>query len=434
MKRTKQSRPRYNLEPCTNDKGNANIYLVYRYNRADSGYQNRLKYSIREKVKVLDWIGSPTYRANPNYEIYEELNEKLGLIYNAALKVTKERPEIPPQDFKDELDYLLGYKRKPKTTAEMSFIEYFKDFIRHSENHDRTIQKYNGVYNHLVKYTTEKKIDPSFDDITGDFAKEFRNWIYKKYKSSANTTAKHSTVIKQVMRDAELKGLHTNLKYKLIESKRTKTSKHYLTLSELDKISKHVFDNDEDQKLEKVRDIFLIACYTGLRYSDFSVLKKENIIESEGIKMIDIEQYKGRAQRDDSQILIPILPDLDKILTKYNYEVPKAYTSQKMNAFIKEILEDAKINRIVKHYSSVAGKQTESNVPVWSKTTNHTARYTFIDIMLNEYNIHPTHLAKITGQTLDVLLGYERGAKDRNAKKVYNQVIEKIKSSKLKAV
>ena len=171
-----------------------------------------------------------------------------------------------------------------------------------------------------------------------------------------------------------------------------------------------------------------------MRYSDFSVLQKENIKELEGIKMIDIEQYKGRDKRNDSQILIPVLPDLDQILKKYDYDIPKAYSSQKMNKFIKDILKAAKIIRVVKHYSSFSGKQIESNVPVWSKTTNHTARYTFIDMMLNEYDINATHLSKITGQTLDVLLGYERGAKDRNAKKVYNQVIEKIQSSKLKVV
>ena len=217
MRRSKQSRPRFNLEPCSNDAGNANIYLVYRYNRNDESYQNRLKYSIREKVKIKDWIGSPTYRANQNYEIYDDLNEKLSTIYSAALNIVKEQPEITIQNFKDELDYLLEYKRRPKKKSEMTFLEYFKDFIRHSDNHDRTIQKYNGVYNHLDKYTKEKNINPSFEDITGDFAKEFRDWIYTKYQSSANTTAKHSTVIKQVMKDAELKGYHNNLRYKLIE-------------------------------------------------------------------------------------------------------------------------------------------------------------------------------------------------------------------------
>ena len=49
----------------------------------------------------------------------------------------------------------------------------------------------------------------------------------------------------------------------------------YLNLEELERI--RGLDLTQKPSLERVRDLFLIGCYTGLRYSDFTNIKPENI-------------------------------------------------------------------------------------------------------------------------------------------------------------
>lgn len=48
-----------------------------------------------------------------------------------------------------------------------------------------------------------------------------------------------------------------------------------LTQNELDEIA--ALDLSSNPRLDKVRDRFLIACYTGLRFSDFMKLNKNHI-------------------------------------------------------------------------------------------------------------------------------------------------------------
>jgi hypothetical protein len=54
----------------------------------------------------------------------------------------------------------------------------------------------------------------------------------------------------------------------------------YLTAQEILKLYR--YDLSMCSRLEKVRDLFVFGCYTGLRYSDYSNIKPENIIEIEG--------------------------------------------------------------------------------------------------------------------------------------------------------
>ena len=84
---------------------------------------------------------------------------------------------------------------------------------------------------------------------------------------------------------------------------------------------------------EQVRDVFLIGCFTALRYSDYSRIKKENIgYTNSGTKVIRIKQEKTAGT-----VVIPILDErLEALLKKYDYNVPEVL-DQSLNRTIKEI-------------------------------------------------------------------------------------------------
>ncbi|MBD5194017.1 MAG: tyrosine-type recombinase/integrase [Bacteroidales bacterium] len=87
---------------------------------------------------------------------------------------------------------------------------------------------------------------------------------------------------------------------------------------------------------EQVRDLFLIACYTALRYSDFSKIKKGCIgYTSSKTHVIRLSQ-----QKTQKPVVIPILnEELVALLEKYDYNAPDV-CEQIINRYIKEICQE----------------------------------------------------------------------------------------------
>ncbi len=84
--------------------------------------------------------------------------------------------------------------------------------------------------------------------------------------------------------------------------------------------------------------MFLIGCYTGLRYSDYSTISSANIQKIEGVEAI-----VKVSKKTDTRIIIPIHPVVSKILKKYNGVLPTAPSNQKTNDGIKFICDYAGI-------------------------------------------------------------------------------------------
>lgn len=82
----------------------------------------------------------------------------------------------------------------------------------------------------------------------------------------------------------------------------------------------------------------MVGCYTAQRFSDYSTINEGNIrtLES-GQLVIDLKQ-----QKTGNHVIIPVRPELQAILDKYENRLPKSY-EQKVNKFIKEIAREAGI-------------------------------------------------------------------------------------------
>lgn len=437
-RRNKTSKPRFNLDGSPKSKENQLIFLVYRYK--PEGHEKRimLKYSTGIKTKRKYW-DTPTQRIKHSITLdsnyVDQSNKHLFLLESAATRIFKENNSISINNFKKELDYDTGVLARPKSKKDIGLLEYTLGFIQRSDNHELTILKYQTAYNHLSKFEEYRESLITFDEINAEFADSFKEYLYKNTNVKSQTTvSKLIQNLKAFVNDAYENGYHSNTKYQSSKFtvSRAPSTKHFLEWEDLQLL--HKYDFGDNHRLTKTRDIWLVAAYSGLRYSDFSRLNPEHFIEEKGVKMIQLNTYKGRTTKDDTEVVIPVIPELDAILTKYNYQLPAAYSSQKMNTYIKEACELAGINRTVITKRNIRGKSLEESTPLYSHVTNHTARYTFINIMINEFDIPPQDLMKITGQNLKVMMGYERGDKKKNAIKVYAKLIEALNHRKLKVV
>ena len=120
----------------------------------------------------------------------------------------------------------------------------------------------------------------------------------------------------------------------------------YLIMEDIERLEKLELDSEF---LERTKNIFLFACYTGLAYSDIQQLKKDNIIlENDGTFHIN----KPR-QKTGVISIIPLLAPAQRILKKYSltddlrdfmWYVP---SNQKLNKNLKTIAAYAKIDKLL---------------------------------------------------------------------------------------
>ena len=110
-----------------------------------------------------------------------------------------------------------------------------------------------------------------------------------------------------------------------------KVKKDPLTLEEVRRIRTKELGSE---RVENIRDLFILQCYTGLAFRDMSCLSEKDIrIDKDGKEWIVKERIKTGVPA-----FIPILPVVKEILVKYNYHLP-TLTNQKYNSYLKEIQE-----------------------------------------------------------------------------------------------
>ncbi len=200
-----------------------------------------------------------------------------------------------------------------------------------------TIKNYKGFIIRFDEFCKAKRKRFDFGDIDLKFYDDFVAWFTAK-DYSINTIGRHVKELKIIMRAAREEGLHDN---GMIESRKFRVltadvENIYLTESEIRAIAD--LDLSGNRHKDVARDVFLVGCYTAQRFSDYSTINEGNIrtLES-GQRVIDLKQ-----QKTGNHVVIPIRPELQAILDKYENRLPKSY-EQKVNKFIKEVAREAGI-------------------------------------------------------------------------------------------
>ena len=295
-------------------------------------------------------------------------------------------------------------------TVETDFYVFIEKFIKKSEAHksEGTIKNYNNTKNYIYSFdevrnqrTTFENINLDwYDDFTG-YLKEPRIIMYKRGNSvkevnmppqSLNTIGRNIKNIKAFLNAAKERGIKINSE---VSSKRFKvdsfeTDKIYLTIDELDKIRE--LELNDNGRLEAVRDMFIVAAYTALRFSDFTQLKPANIHESKFGKFI-----KLRMAKTGNTVSIPLHPYAEKILLKYNFKMP-TISNQKFNDYIKEVGMLANINNDVVLRVSKGNNTYDSTFKKWQKLSSHVGRRSGATNMYKA-GIPEHTIMKITGHT-----------------------------------
>ena len=383
---------KFNLET----KGNVTyIHLVFRYQAG------RLKRATGEQINPKFW-DTEAQRAvldkrHPTQHV--QTNDVLDSLAAVVIQIYRDfnLGAISIPDFQKEIDYRMEYKARPTSNAPNApaLIDFIQAFINEKKVQPRGTWKILQTVFGLLKSYSEERAGGQLTYGSFDFAffSDFKAWLFAApRRHSANYAAKVVSVVRQFLREAQRRGYHSKTDYQGFTVKRVKTTKIALSFEELEALFR--LDLSGNQRLEKVRDLFLIGAYTGLRFSDFTRIRPEHIEETEGKTILNIT-----TQKTGEQVSIPLLPIPLVLLRKYNFEAPKI-SNQKMNDYLKELGQLAGMTGKMIVTGSKGGKREDLTAEKWEKLTTHVARRSFATNFYRD-GVPAVVLMKITGHATE---------------------------------
>jgi integrase len=246
----------------------------------------------------------------------------------------------------------------------------------------------------LTEYFGQKQ--PTFDDIDYAFCEDFIEWMSAK-DLCANTRGSHIKFVKAAMNEALKNKLHSNEDFRTFRKEMEQVDAVYLTNEEVTKIAELPLCGVH----AVARDIFIIGCHTGMRFSDYSRLSADDI--SDGV--IHLITQKCKIPVD-----IPAHPRVLEIMNKYGGVLP-SITPQRFNMYIKDVCKEAGINDSILIRKS--GKHIRCEK--WELVSSHTARRTGLTNMYKA-GIPTYRCMMISGhKTEQVFLTYLRITQQENA-------------------
>ena len=291
-----------------------------------------------------------------------------------------------------------------------AFDEFVRDCGRQNDWTDSTYEKFAAVKNHLMNFR---------DGLTFDFFDEKGLNDYVTYlrdvKEMRNSTiGKQLSFLKWFLRWAFKKGVHQNNAYDSYKPKLKSTQKKiiFLTWNELNRLREFKIPSNK-QALERVRDVFLFQCFTGLRYSDVFNLRRSDI-KGDHIEVTTV--------KTSDSLIIELNKHSKAILDKYkdvSFEDDKVLpviTNQKMNDYLKELAELAAIDEPVRQTYYRGNERIDEVTPKYALLGTHAGRRTFICNAL-ALGIPPQVVMKWTGHS------------DYKAMKPYIDIADDIKAN-----
>ena len=202
------------------------------------------------------------------------------------------------------------------------------------------------------------------DEVDREFCIDFINYLRTEYKTKKGqnialiTAWTHCAAFRMTLNEAVRQGVLSESPWNKLEAtdkiREPESKREYLTISEVKKLA------DTPFVYEYVRQIFLFACFTGIRPVDIERLKWKDIFsDGEQARMSLVQEKTGEA------LYIPLSKQAQKWLPE---------RGQSDEIVFKEIKNRYRVNEHLKIWAATAG--------ITKDVTLYTARHTFATMMI----------------------------------------------------
>lgn len=308
--------------------------------------------------------------------------------------------------------------QKPKELPSF-LIPFMEEQLKTKVCSDNTKSNIKSLISKLKGFEIHRSSKIELSEINFDFSEEL-NEYFNLEEYAPSTIERDFRAIRTFCNLAKKKGVvldvgFEDFKYRIYKSE---IPYPFFNFDEIEKIKKL---QDLPEYLDNARDWLIISLYTGQRISDFLNFTKNNIWIDNRISFLDFKQVKGK-----KLMVIPILEEVQSILSKRNGYFPRKISDQKYNEYIKEVAKRAKLTeeiigfRIIKNAETKKKRRVKGMYPKWELVTSHIGRRSFAT---NYYGIIPTSdLMYITGHTKEsVFLTYINKTASHRAHDIANR-------------
>ena len=364
---------------------------------------NIVAFNLGYRIEVDKW-SNETQRCKANTTHGKKkvpasvINRKLQLFeqaYEDTIKYFELQKVVPTKEqFQSVFNSNIG--REKKVVLDKTFFEYYDGFMAEEGSFNQWTEatkiKLKVIRNHLFNFDSEL----TFEKLTEQKFIEYLNYLQRELKLKNSTILKHISFVKWFLRWSCRKGYNTNTFFEVFKPKLKDTQKKVIFLTPTEFKQFREYQIPEQKKyLERVRDVFLFQCFTGLRYSDVENLKKSDIRDN----FIEVTTVKT-----SDSLKIELNQHSKGILDKYkDYEDSKGralpvITNQRMNEYLKELAELAGINEPIRETYYIGNERFDEVTPKYALIGTHAGRRTFICNALS-LGIPPQVVMKWTGHS-----------------------------------
>jgi integrase len=146
-----------------------------------------------------------------------------------------------------------------------------------------------------------------------------------------------------------------------------------------------------DKRLDFARDLFLLGCTTGLRYSDVIRLGGNNI------KTINGENYiETNIQKTGDYLRIPLNSLAEDVLKKNAY-ILRSLTNQKLNKALHDLFEHLGFNSIETITERYGSRTIAIRKPKYEIMTMHDSRRYFLSVCMNTAGVSAANVMEWSG-------------------------------------
>lgn len=272
------------------------------------------------------------------------------------------------------------YYRNLPTTNFTQFGVLFINTKKKGKNGD----PFRNMLDHFSKYQEKGEKCFTTKDIGKEEIDDFVRYLNEEKNLKTSTIKGMVTKLKYLIGKAYLNGWAVDDSYTDVKVRENESTQIYLSEKELARI--YYFDG-LTKKQEEIRDLFIVGCMTGQRYSDYSRLTKDNVV-GDNIHVLQ--------QKTKTKAVVPMTDYVRDIFEKYGGNLPKARCIQYFNRAIKVICRKVGLTEPIVYEEERAGKIVMVKMAKCDMVSSHDARRSLVTNMIKD-NVPPQAIRKLTG-------------------------------------
>lgn len=342
----------------------------------NDGRSFQFKFYSGISVKPKHWSkrNKRVLSADPNAaELNRHLMDFQERVLGAYLKAKREGIEVSTEYLKKEV--------WPQPTKVLTFWEVWTKYLesKKGEFKPHRFTKFRSLAKHLKDFEEAKRISLDLETISEVLLEDLQKFFYYDKKLNTQSTDKYIGQLRMFLNWAVKRKFTIKTSFRNFQSTKQPDALHVIiTAQEMARLES--LDLSDKKYLSNTRELFILSCLTGLRFSDYSRLNQQHLRKDKyGDYYLQIRQ-----QKTSDFVEVPLTARGKEIVEQLIGGKIHAISNQKMNKYVKELCILAKVDEPCEVHTYV-GREGKTEVkPKHDLITTHTGRRTFATNLLED--------------------------------------------------